>query len=137
MNIETKAEMETDGTDEIARMKSQHDQNDQDGDDDAAETTTVAGTKKEHFDPLFMDGLPSDFASNPKLAAIASLLDVGDYKEERVGANEKSIKEGGGKVKRTNRKHSKKSNPYTKPEKKKKKIATVGEAQLFLNLWKL
>jgi len=128
--MSVKTEMETDGIKETVLTESQHDQNHQDAE-------TSAGTK-DHFDPLFMEGLPSDFASNPKLAAIASLLDGGDYKEERVNADDKAIQEGGGKVRRRNRKHSKKVNPYDKPEKKKKKIeANVGEAQLFLNMWKL
>ncbi len=37
--------------------------------------------------PLFMEGLPRDFATNPQLAAIASLLDD-DVREETASAKE-------------------------------------------------
>jgi hypothetical protein len=90
--------------------------------------------------PLFMDRLPSNFAKNPALAAIASLL------EEEEEAPKKADKEktivskmtplaGGGKARRTHRRKS--ASPYPKPNNTKKAKAAVGEAQLFLKLWKL
>ena len=122
--------------------------------------------------PLFMSGLPSDFASNPGLAAIASLL--GETVEEEEDDNDggkksrkcdKTTKDtgsrtaasvepraGGGKVggaaSRRNggstgsrrKPSSSKSGhqPYpTADRKERKQKAAVGEAQLFLNMWKL
>jgi len=105
--------------------------------------------------PLFMgtDGLPSNFASNNALAAIASLLnddDDGDASTCSAGeisskAKTKSLtskvtpKQGGGKVSRriANRNRAmEKRNPYNKPVNDKPK-ATMGEAQLFLKMWKI
>ena len=124
--------------------------------------------------PLFMSGLPSDFASNPSLAAIASLLgdeeydsDVDIRKVRRKGLRAKDgdsktvsgdgtaagkvaavaaatakPRVGGGKVKSGSRKKSGAHHrPYPTIEGKKegegKPKASVGEAQLFLNMWKL
>jgi hypothetical protein len=39
--------------------------------------------------PLFMDGLPSDFSSNPALAALASLLEEDDTASNDVPSSEK------------------------------------------------
>ena len=92
--------------------------------------------------PLFMDGLPSDFATNPHLAAIASLLE--DDEEDKEGKKKKKQFEfeednsvcfaGGGKAKK-NKTHSNRSKPYSSVKKKSK--ATIGEAQLFMKMWKL
>lgn len=135
--MSAKIEMETDdGKEEAVQTKSQHERNQ---DEEEQESETSSGESKDFVHPLFMDGLPSDFASNPQLAAIASLMEGGDYKEEGLGSEtdiKTMPKEGGGKVRRQHRKHSKKSNPYVKPEKKKKQTS-LGEAQLFLNMWKL
>ena len=138
--------------------------------------------------PLFMSGLPSDFASNPSLAAIASLLGDEEYDSDvdirkvrrkglraddggsktvsgggaaaaaaaaagKVAAATARPRVGGGKVggagaaRRNNNKSGsrKKSGahhrPYPTAEGKKegegKQKASVGEAQLFLNMWKL
>ena len=135
--------------------------------------------------PLFMSGLPSDFASNPSLAAIASLLGDEEYDSDvdirskvrrkglraeddesetvsgggaaaaagKVAAATARPRVGGGKVggagaaRRNNNKSGsrKKSGahhrPYPTTEGKKegegKQKASVGEAQLFLNMWKL
>jgi len=114
--------------------------------------------------PLFMDKLPRDFATNPHLAAIASLLDEEDDEEEsenNTNSNEgghllsSSIQcstpiPGGGKVGVSSAKRGKHSGPNSsrtsrsyqpypaqKDAKKKPKKASVGEAQLFLNMWKL
>ena len=124
--------------------------------------------------PLFMSGLPRDFASNPGLAAIASLLgetveeedddnDAGRSRQNRstkdTGSSSRvasvNPRAGGGKVggaaaaSRRKGGGSKASGassnttkfrhrPYPTPDKKDaKQKATVGEAQLFLNMWKL
>ncbi len=114
--------------------------------------------------PLFMDGLPSNFKTNPSLAAIASLLNESDEDydnikkqiiEEKecnsdgISASKKKmkveLKPGGGKVQRKQCRRkggSSSSSPYskdgnTKKRKEDKKTASLGEAQLFLNMWKL
>jgi hypothetical protein len=130
--------------------------------------------------PLFMSGLPSDFASNPSLAAIASLLGDEEYdsdvdiskvrkglRQGRIGSAKAAAgsglgaggeaatvaakpRAGGGKIggagaaRRNNKSGSRKKSgahrPYPTSDKKKsetKQKATVGEAQLFLNMWKL
>eukprot|EP01083_Nonionella_stella_P129330 392412_1 len=97
--------------------------------------------------PLFMDGLPSDFAANSGLAAIAALLndddDGGEDGDEKASKERESkitvnLKSGGGKV---TKKTSKRNNsPYSKGKNKngkEKKKASLGEAQLFLNMWKI
>ena len=96
--------------------------------------------------PLFMDGLPSDFAANTGLAAIASLLEEEDGDDSKGGdipqkkesyQSKVACKQGGGKAtKKTGaRKHH---SPYSKQSPKgEKKKATMGEAQLFLNMWKI
>ncbi|KAL7445017.1 hypothetical protein ACHAXH_009779 [Discostella pseudostelligera] len=117
--------------------------------------------------PLFMDGLQSNFAQNTALAALASLLDDDDndndggadrYKEtdNRKAASSSSTskstthlnKSGGGKAVKTMERRGNNLSPYSKgkedsrrkengEKKEKKKGATLGEAQLFLNMWKL
>ena len=134
--------------------------------------------------PLFMSGLPSDFASNPSLAAIASLLGDEEYDSDvdirkvrkrslraddggsktfsgggaaaaagKVAAATARPRVGGGKVggagaaRRNNNKSGsrKKSGAHHRPyptaegqkEGEGKQKASVGEAQLFLNMWKL
>lgn len=105
-------------------------------------------TDDEILCPLFMQGLPRNFESNPQLAAIASLLEESeeddDKKPKSIDNNQQRALpapcQGGGKAKRshhTNR-TSRSHKPYSNPkESKRKKAATVGEAQLFLNMWKL
>ncbi|CAJ1942062.1 unnamed protein product [Cylindrotheca closterium] len=130
--------------------------------------------KEESWCPLFSEGLPSDFASNSKLAAIASLLNDdntdgncdgnsqhSDGNEDQnnavnctsdklpVGKSSNKIQHGnstvtlpagGGKAKRKARRQRKAGMPYDKEKHAKTipcKTASVGEAQLFLNLWKL
>ena len=136
--MEMEMETETEQSDAVvAKNKSQHDE------------TSSSPTDEEEVEtcPLFMDGLPSDFSSNPALAAIASLLDADadddDADDADNGKKVKEIektmptgKEGGGKVRRQGRTHTQTNrNPYNIPEKKKK--TTMGEAQLFLNMWKI
>lgn len=110
--------------------------------------------------PLFMDGLPTNFKTNPSLAAIASLLNESDEdydnmkkqiieekecNSDSISASEKKmkveLKSGGGKVQRKQFRQ-KGSSPYskdgnTKKRKEDKNTASLGEAQLFLNMWKL
>jgi len=117
-----------------------------------AEGASLAAAQKEEEEaeatcPLFMDGLPSNFADNKSLAAIASLLndDEEDFSNTNKQKEDKEdsimskveLKSGGGKVQRKTRRKG--SSPYNKDKKKKqdKKAASVGEAQLFLNLWKI
>lgn len=132
------------------------------------------GDKDEPWCPLFSEGLPSDFASNSKLAAIASLLNDGstdvngdiDSKHSDGHAHENHLVDlapgelssrmffsnlpranssatlaGGGKAKPNNKRRQRKSGmPYDKEKHAKSaptKVASVGEAQLFLHLWKL
>ena len=98
---------------------------------------------EKEFCPLFMEGLPADFETNPALAALASLLDSdSDNEEDKKRADAEKAKAlpkpGGGKVRRSRSNHYRSNrNPYNIPEEKKKKKASVGEAQLFLNMWKL
>eukprot|EP00429_Kryptoperidinium_foliaceum_P011328 CAMPEP_0176004154 /NCGR_PEP_ID=MMETSP0120_2-20121206/1544_1 /TAXON_ID=160619 /ORGANISM="Kryptoperidinium foliaceum, Strain CCMP 1326" /LENGTH=140 /DNA_ID=CAMNT_0017336821 /DNA_START=83 /DNA_END=505 /DNA_ORIENTATION=+ len=94
--------------------------------------------------PLFMEGLPSNFNANPHLAAIASLLDddgeaAKDNKEhfaEKRSAATRRTQAGGGKARRRDTRRSAAFSPYRVPEKTKPR-ASVGEAQLFLKMWKL
>lgn len=93
-----------------------------------------------------MEGLPSDFQHNSALAAIASL--IGDnVSDEDVEDKKKSsqlitvdLKSGGGKAKRTTYKRNNRS-PYSKEKgtmnNGREKSTTLGEAQLFLNMWKI
>jgi hypothetical protein len=98
--------------------------------------------------PLFMQSLPADFASHPALAALASLIPTDDANEneappvpyvviQREGEEEEgvTIPQGGGKVRAPKRRTRRRSEPYPKPP--KKPTTTIGEAQLFLRLWKL
>lgn len=107
----------------------------------AAEDDTAEETNNSC--PLFMDSLPSNFASNPGLAAIASLLndeldDAENVKEATIRTSETKVKSGGGKATKRRigmNRHS----PYRSPNAKnnEKKETTLGEAQLFLSMWKI
>jgi hypothetical protein len=106
----------------------------------SSSTTTPSGDC-----PLFMDGLPSDFAQNSALAAIASLIDddvsVEDFKDTKKGLQSSRVdfKSGGGKVNKTGKRNN--HSPYSKGKGKskngEKKSTTPGEVQLFLNMWKI
>lgn len=101
--------------------------------------------KEEPFCPLFMEGLPSDFSSNPTLLAIASLLEEDgddDKKKKESSTPARPVaapKPGGGKLRsiQNNRTRRAAASPYPKQNKPPKKEASMGEAQLFLKLWKL
>lgn len=96
--------------------------------------------------PLFMEGLPVDFSTNPALAALASLLEEEDVKEPSL-ASVASLKPshsyalGGGKVRKTKSTKARKTAPYPKQRpamaNRQKNNATVAEASLFLKMWKL
>jgi len=115
------------------------------------ECTSEASDDAVAFCPLFMDGLPSDFSTNPALAALASLLEVEDDDNDPAASSScdkpaelapPPTNEGGGKVKRVKSRSGRQSAPYPKRTQKKdgdnKKTATaVAEASLFLKLWKL
>ncbi|CAB9514416.1 expressed unknown protein [Seminavis robusta] len=111
-----------------------------------------ADSGEEALCPLFMEGLPRDFASNPQLAAIASLLESDGDDDTDVDSESNNLPiiqrtetkscKGGGKAKRQahSNRSSRSHKPYSvakKDSSKKKNAATVGEAQLFLNMWKL
>lgn len=102
------------------------------------------------FCPLFMDGLPSDFSTNPALAALASLLEETDddtssaESSRKVEARRKEVNSvesnfGGGKAKRVKSRESRRSSaaPYRKRHDRKttENKASVAEASLFLKMW--
>ena len=90
--------------------------------------------------PLFMDGLPADFSTNPNLAALASLMDDEENKKVSVSEAHEAItpRAGGGKLRRKpGRSFKRESEPYTRPAKSSKNGASIGEAHLFLKMWKL
>ena len=97
-----------------------------------------------------MDGLPSDFAQSSALAAIASLIDDDDdckddnHKKSashfHLSTAGEELKSGGGKIKMTGNKRNNRHSPYNKDMGatiKGEKKATLGEAQLFLGMWKI
>lgn len=110
-------------------------------------STTANNTSFSSDCPLFMDGLPSDFAQNSALAAIASLInDDDDFKDDIKKSSSHfhlstgELKSGGGKIKMTGNKRNNRHSPYSKDTGatiKGEKKATLGEAQLFLGLWKI
>jgi hypothetical protein len=121
--------------------------------------------------PLFMQSLPRDFAHNPSLAALASLLNddhhdppVDDVSRGCDGGEvltvnavrTAALRSTGAKIRsaKSRSSHRKTCHPYTRPESKSKQKqqqpaksssstppitgrASVGEAQLFLKMWKL
>jgi hypothetical protein len=111
--------------------------------------------EEEELCPLFMHGLPKDFSTNVHLAALASLMNgavdedenddiVDNGKRKPIsGASNDTIqsimtKKGGGKVDRKFQVRSKRQGvPYSKPATRKIPTASLGEAQLFFNMWSL
>jgi len=152
--------------------------------EDCGDETSTNSTDAEDITcPLFMDGLPRNFATNPALAAIASLVD-GDDDDADGGGNRTANKEthvpwnseerekerskssrrattelesgrrrhraGGGKIGSEKSRLHRKSKPYSadsasrtrRTEEQKQAApqqqrAPVGEAQLFMKMWKL
>jgi hypothetical protein len=97
--------------------------------------------KESTFCPLFMDGLPRDFSSNPQLAALASLMNDDENDDEKPTVKYQDdtpmTKKGGGKIDRKARQRRKRQdNPYTKPA-TKTASASVAEAHLFLKMWNI
>ena len=85
-------------------------------DDDTGE----ASTNDDHKDiscPLFMDGLPLDFSTNPALAAIASLMNENDNDGTPVFASTKKSSTNQAIIKRNERTKYK---PYIKSNRKTK-----------------
>lgn len=110
-----------------------------DGEENAGEAAKIC--------PLFMDELPSDFASDAALSALASLIseEGGGQKPEdsskqplRMSHNRSRLTLGGGKA--TKIRKIKPFAPYTKKipqEKESKDATTTNELQLFMRMWKL
>ena len=97
-----------------------------------------------------MDGLPGDFASNSGLAAIASLLNDNEdeekddekctHKDDDPPKSTIVFKSGGGKVKKTSKRDQNSQKPYAKKGAKNTTGGanpSLGEAQLFMSMWKL
>jgi len=96
--------------------------------------------------PLFVDGLPSDFCSNPHLAALASLLEDDDRATEKAEKSPMVVdgsagypQTGGGKSRPGKGRIRRRSivSPYLPTSKSKLSIPTVKQTELFLKLWKL
>ena len=130
-------------------MKKVNSEEEQLDDREESEMSTTANNTSSSSDcPLFMDGLPSDFAQNSALTAIASLInDDDDFKDDIKKSSSHfhlstgKLKSGGGKIKMTGNKRNNRHSPYSKDDTgatiKGEKKATLGEAQLFLGLWKI
>jgi hypothetical protein len=87
-----------------------------------------------------MEGLPADFASNPHLAAIASLLEEDEDESSKKTEKERIIpvlgKAGGGKIMPFSREQRRRQAGTYQSIKRKSK-AYMGEAHLFFKMWKL
>ena len=135
--------------------------------DDNRDGVVIAGRSSHLQDiwecPLFLTSLPSDFASNPGLAAIASLVEDGENKGLKGSSNaavlrstektawqiQRTPPNGGGKcpVVRAQRScRGSRHSPYrttggaTKAKGGRDVVSagtTLGEAQLFLKMWKI
>mmetsp|Transcript_44875 Transcript_44875/g.54337 ORF Transcript_44875/g.54337 Transcript_44875/m.54337 type:complete len:155 (+) Transcript_44875:334-798(+) len=110
--------------------------------------------EEEEWCPLFSTNLPKDFSSNQKMAAVASLL---EEEEERVDCDKGNAsvagRVGGGKMTtRMTRRRRARDEPYSSSSVSRRRqrqeadedemmvgrdSSSVGEAQLFLNLWKI
>ena len=107
---------------------------------EACETDTVEKEETTETCPLFMLGLPDDFSSNPQLAALASLLDSDDDENSKLPKTPveetkfATSSTGGGRIRRQKSRIRRTNEPYSKPAAKK---ASLGEAQLFLKMWKM
>mmetsp|Transcript_9890 Transcript_9890/g.24656 ORF Transcript_9890/g.24656 Transcript_9890/m.24656 type:complete len:166 (-) Transcript_9890:365-862(-) len=131
--------------------KKEGDKDENDGDSDSGSMTC----------PLFMEGLPRNFASNAQLAAIASLLDdeVREETKENKAENDSTPEDKNtstlscdqspqttisrhskisGKARKNRRRQ--RASPYPRPQDrtndKATKKASVGEITLFMNMWK-
>lgn len=110
--------------------------------------------------PFFTVGLPRDFATNPIMLAMASLLEDDNNDSKAAVSGKGSMGKtatgnlplspcttnavGGGKVRKVSSRKSRQTDPYCIPSsisssspKKESDATTVGEASLFLKMWKL
>jgi len=107
----------------------------------SCDDTNFEGGSEDEEHPLFMLGLPSNFASNKGLAAIASLIgEENEIKEECLISQKHSTgRLGRGKIQIKASRDARKevSNPYGSKNNtlKSEKRATISETQLFLKLW--
>ena len=106
---------------------------------DMIENSDNGDQEEENTCPLFMVGLPKDFTKNSHLQALASLMnetDASDDDNSECTVKTGNTKAGGGRCR--NRKSREKRRKVALPyQKKSKPKATVGEAHLFLKMWKL
>eukprot|EP00565_Helicotheca_tamesis_P003459 CAMPEP_0185732238 /NCGR_PEP_ID=MMETSP1171-20130828/15484_1 /TAXON_ID=374046 /ORGANISM="Helicotheca tamensis, Strain CCMP826" /LENGTH=124 /DNA_ID=CAMNT_0028401681 /DNA_START=153 /DNA_END=527 /DNA_ORIENTATION=+ len=90
--------------------------------------------------PLFMEGLPKDFTKNTGLAALASLLEEDDSSKDNSKSDRSPPQPsvGGGKLRKGSRNRStSRHQPYRKKSSKENRASSMGEAQLFLSMWKI
>jgi hypothetical protein len=105
--------------------------------------------------PLFMEGLPRDFSTNPALAALASLIDEGISSSDNSSKSlcsqkkeDKTLKKRRHSIKNLISKGKLKSSKETcasttstedqvLPPSGPKSSTSIGEASLFLKMWKL
>lgn len=125
----------TDGKNDVAMKESLEENHSENKDKKGSEDN-------EKLCPLFMDGLPSDFSTNPGLAAIASLFDEesDDTAPKKKEYEAPSTTVGGGKLRRTPARSERRNDgrPYQNRQRESEtKAASVGETHLFLKMWKL
>mmetsp|Transcript_30548 Transcript_30548/g.46589 ORF Transcript_30548/g.46589 Transcript_30548/m.46589 type:complete len:137 (-) Transcript_30548:34-444(-) len=116
-----------------------------------SESSNNNGEESQPTCPLFMEGLPTDFKTNPVLSALVSLFDDSEneenssFKRTRT-ANDATARNNikGGKTYRNSQlqRERRKDYPYEHPSNRrngrsKNPSAAVSEAQLFLTMWKL
>ena len=115
---------------------------------DIATVSTSSGSEleEENTCPLFMVGLPRNFKKNKQLAALASLMnDETDDLSEDTEATEridntsvtKSSTEKGVTSKIRRRQSRARRRQSAEPYPNKKASSSIGEANLFLKMWKL
>lgn len=111
---------------------------------------TQNSDESEEVCPLFMTGLPKDFTANPALAALASLqdeeYDQEDKRQISTSGNATDLPSttlvaGGGKAMPLKSRELRRTSPYGPrlkgQSRSSTKTTTIGEAQLFLNMWNL
>jgi len=158
--------MEVDSTYSQQKPASSAREKDNNDDDCGGESDNNSESQTTTICPLFMDGLPKNFATNPQLAAIASLLDdtvaeetaedENNDIEQTTQPNKENEKGGvaqprqwkpsttrGTKSHRNRCRQRIRASPYPRAQDRKqttarpaKKETSVGEITLFMNLWK-
>jgi hypothetical protein len=134
------------------------------------ENDILSSSSSNNYCPLFMDGLPRDFSTNPALAALASLLDddntnedINDNKSANISLRNrkeddrfavkrrsenrkfKSFHRRKGILKACEQSSDKEAAAAPSPtlhdndniQNETSRSATIGEASLFLKMWKL